>query len=369
VSKYDIDKFEKDYNKFARPKCIIKIEGTQIDDKYIQETVEVNLSCGYEASSCSFTLSNAFKRGENYAINIEDDLKKIIKLGNKIEIFMGYEGGKTKQVFFGYIDSVYLDYNWREGIYYSVEGLDAKGIMMSSYRSEVKKDIKKYSDAVTNTLKNYSKLIKKKTIEPTGEISTIIEQHNESDYNFVVRLAKKNNYSFYILNGEAFFQKIGKDTEEFFKFNIEEYIESFTMFSTLKNQVSSVTVRSNNEKNPDKPFEATVSAYKNIVDGSKVEAGGAAVINSKITKSIIDNSISSESEAKARAEAELNSISYSNSKGKITIVGIPDFIPDKVVTVEGFGDGYNKKYRIVKVIHKLNENRYTTECELEVNKL
>lgn len=361
-------KLRQEYGNFVRPKIIIKIANQELDKKYTKKSVVVELPSTYDAAICKFTITNAFEHSKDYQVELEKELKDLFQLGNLVEVFMGYETGSTKQVFFGYIDSIYFDYEEETGIEYFVECLDAKGIMMNSYRSTVKKNAKKYSDAVTDVLKKYSKLIKKKQISTTSEIETIIEQHNESDYQFVIRLAKKLNYCFYIVNGEAYFQEMGTDTEDFFTFCINEGVRAFSMFQTLKKQVSSVTVRGNNEKDPTKPFESTVSAYKSIADNSKVQANKVSIIDSNVTKTMIDNSISSENEAKQRAEAQLNELSYKNSKGTITTIGIPDFIPNKVVSVEGFGKQYDKKYRIVKVIHKYNRYEYTTECELEANK-
>ncbi len=368
MSKYTMKKLKQDYGNFVRPKITIKIANQELNSKYTKESVVVEIPSTYDAAICKFTITNAFDHSKDYQVEIEKDLKDVFQLGNLVEVFMGYESGSEKQVFFGYIDAIYFDYDEEIGIEYSVECLDAKGIMMNSYRSTVKKNAKKYSDAVADVLKKYSKLIKKKQISTTSEIETIIEQHNESDYQFVVRLAKKLNYCFYIVNGEAYFQEMGKDTEDFFTFCINEGVRTFSMFQTLKKQVSSVTVRGNNEKDPTKPFESTASAYKSIADNSKVQANKISIIDSNVTKTIIDNSISSENEAKQRAEAELNELSYKNSKGTISTVGIPDFVPNKVVSVEGFGKQYDKKYRIVKVTHKYKNYQYTTECELEANK-
>ncbi len=368
MSKYTIKKLKQEYGNFVRPKITIKIANQELNSRYTKESVIVEIPSTYDAAMCKFTITNAFEHSKDYQVEIEKDLKDLIQLGNLVEVFMGYETGSEKQVFFGYIDAIYFDYDEEIGIEYSVECLDAKGIMMNSYRSTVKKNAKKYSDAVADVLKKYSKLIKKKKISTTSEIETIIEQHNESDYQFVVRLAKKLNYCFYIVNGEAYFQEMGKDTEDFFTFCINDEVKNFSMFQTLKKQVSSITVRGNNEKDPTKPFESTVSVYKSIADNSKVQANKVSIIDSNVTKTIIDNSISSENEAKQRAEATLNELSYKNSKGTITTIGIPDFVPNKVVLVEGFGKQYDKKYRIVKVTHKYKNYQYITECELEANK-
>ena len=133
--------------------------------------------------------------------------------------------------------------------------------------------------------------------------------------------------------------------------------------------MSSVTVRANNEKDPTKPFQATANKYKNLITGAMTKPAATSVINNKVSQTIIDLSVDSEATAKARAEAKLMELSYSLCKGKIGIVGLPELVPGRIVKVEGFGANYNQKYYVSKVIHHIKDSSFTTECELEVNKV
>jgi phage protein D len=370
---YTIEDFRKKYKMFSAPCYFIEINGKKLEEQFSNKSVTVEIPAAYEAGSCKFVISNAFETSKQDTIEINKSLEKTIKLGNIVEVLLGYQNASVKKVFFGYIDAIYVDYSKKEGeIIYTVECLDAKGIMMNSYRSEVKTSIKKYTQAVENVLKMYTKLL---SIEATSigtsdkELTTLIEQHNESDYDFVVRIAKILNYSFYIVNKILVFQPLSKkkDSSILFEFNINDYVESFSMYSTLKNQPASITVRANNEKDPTKPFEATVTNYKNIIDNTDTKVKAGSVITNNVSKTIIDPSVDSEETAKQRAEAKLNEVSYGLSKGEITIVGIPEFVPGKVVKLVGFGSIYNKNYYVTKVVHKIEDNEYTTKCELEVN--
>lgn len=364
------DQLEKKHGMFLHPGCFVKLEGKELGEEFPLDEVTVDLPYSYEAGSCSFIVTNAFGNTSQTQVELRKELRQLLELGKKIELYLGYENGTKVLVFTGYVDGIYLDFNReRAELRCQIECLDAKGIMMNSLHSEQKKNVTRYSDAVQDILKKYPKLIRKRTIDDTGEQKVLIEQQKESDYEFICRLAKQLNYRFYLLKEEAFFQKHNADTEEFFHFNIDEYMEEFHLYTTLDHQVKKVVVRGSNEQDPAQPFEAEAVSYQSNVDRSKIEAGNNQILSSRVVKTIIDLSVTSESEAKARAEAELTRLSCFQAKGSVVTVGVPDFIPGKVVSVEGFGEAADRSYRISRVIHRFHKESYTTECELEGNKL
>lgn len=362
------------YDKFSYPQYIVKINGNVLDSKFTNKEITVELTATYEASYCFFLISNGFHLKGKDQITIDENLKRLVKLGNKVEISLGYYKAENKAIFTGYIDSVSVDYAKGEGILYTVECLDGKGIMMNSFHSETKKSLKKYSAAIEDILKKYSSIIKlnSNSIDKSDtEISVLIEQHNESDYAFVVRLAKSLGYGFYIENGTAVVQKIAEgDKNVVFQFDINEYVEEFKMHSSLKKQVSAVTIRSNNERKPSNPIEGKATSFQNIVQSGTVNAGAISkILTDRVSKTMIDYTVSSETEAKKRAEAQLAALYANTMEGSIKTPGIPDILPGKIIKVSGFGEGYDRKYYVTKVIHKIQNGNFTTQCQLEVNEL
>lgn len=365
-----IEQLEKKHGMFLHPKCIVKLEGKQLEEDYPLDEIVVDLPYSCEAGSCTFKILNAFQSKKDYQVDLRDSIKQKIELGKKVELSFGYETGTLVPVFTGYIDGIYVDFNREEtGISYQIECFDAKGIMMNNLHSEQKKNVTKYSDAVRDILKKYPKLIQKQTIDDTKEEKILIEQQKESDYDFICRLAGKLNYHFYLLNGEAFFQKANADMEQYFRFHIDEYMQEFHLYTTLNRQVAKVVVRSSNEQDPEQPFEAQAETYSSSVDSSKIEAGKNPLLGSRAVKTVIDLSVTSQKQAKERAEAELMRLSCFQAKGAVVTVGIPELVPGKIVSVEGFGAAGDRSYRISRVIHRLTKESYTTECELEGNKL
>lgn len=373
MARYTTEDLEKKYAGFVSPGYSIKINGTALRQEYCKGGLRVELTAGYEASGCSFQIYNAYLNEQDSRLKLAKDLERLMKLGNKVEISAGYRSGGAQSLFTGYIDSLETDYDKDGGIVLSAECLDGKGIMMNSLRSERKIGVKKYSQAVEDTLKKYASLFKVNgsNLDKTDkELSVPIEQHLESDYDFVVRLAKKLNYCFFIEKGEVIFRPVTKlSKESYLAFSINHYMFGFRMTSSLKNQVSAVIVRGNNEQDPTKPFEGKATSYKSLTDGKSVRANPASVINHNVTRTFSDVTVDSAEKAKDLAEAKLNELSYGLQKGFVKTAGLPEALPGKVAEIIGFGDSLDKKYFITKVIHTIKNDRFTTVCELEGNDL
>lgn len=369
MSSITFDKLEQEYNRFRDPCCKIKIEGTELPENLTVHDVTADLTYGHMAASGSFTVENAFQRAGKESVELKNDVDGLIQPGNRAEIYLGY-GKKLRLVFFGYIDGISLDFKEDgSGLRYTVECLDAKGIMMNSFRSEPKIGVTRYSDAVSDTCKKYPGLIKKKVIDSTQEVKSPIEQHKESDYEFIVRLADKINYAFYLINGTLYFQKKHSDREELIGFRLNEYLQEFHLHTTLYRQVSKVTVRNGNESDPGQPIEAAVDSYTDSVDGTKRSAGENKLLNRNITATFASPSAASEKEAREAAQAVMDERFEGRVSGTAVLVGVPELIPGKLCSVSGFGKAYDRKYRIKRVLHRLTADGYTTECELEGNRL
>ena len=199
-------------NGFERPVAYFKLNDAPLSgESLIYHDVRVTLTAGMEASDCTAEIVGQYSRFEDGELVLDAALESIV-LGAKLEVFLGYGDSKNAEsVFVGYVSSTELVVEG-EKTSLIVTAMDCKQFMMNSYRSLRKKDIKKYSEAVSDVLKDYSALYSGTVVEATGETLAPIEQHNQSDYDFVVSLAKKLNYLFYVVGGKVHFVSYKKYT-------------------------------------------------------------------------------------------------------------------------------------------------------------
>ena len=366
-----IPSLEKKYEHFTVPVFYImagesKLEGADL----LIENLSVVITSGYEASSCSFEVSSdKIYYLRDGGVTKHALLDKALVVGSKLEVKIGYKNADGAVVVFkGFITSVEYLLDGKEGFRYYISGMDFKIFMMNNMRSELKKDVKKYSDAVSGILKDYRSMMDGDSIEQTDELTIPIEQHRQSDYEFVVDLAKRVNFQFYVICGKVYFESYTKNSDSQLTVSPGKYLYKFRREITLDKQIAGVVVRTNNEQDPEKPIEAKVTTVDAVGDGQKTSKQVSKLIGDKMLKTIIDNSVTSEKEAQARATAELLKASLEFVSGEIETVGIPELIPGKYVTIENINDIYDQKYYITEVTHSINTSGFRTRCRFGVNK-
>lgn len=368
----NINDLAKTYQDFITPLVQIKVNGTEIDN----ETLLINkviceLTSGYEASYCSIEIEptgNKYKDNKGLSINNKID---VFKLGLKLEVLTGYaETRNLKPIFVGYITQIELTYDGRDKLIYQIEAMDFKVFMMNSKRSESKSDVKKYSDAVNAVLDKYSSLNDGVSIEATSEELIVpIEQFNESDYEFVLRIAKKLNYLFFVVNGKVIFKSQSSLKENCLSISPGPYLMNFKRVISLNEQIKKVKVVNNDESDPTKTIEGSADNITTVGKGSKSASDISNVIGNNMEKIIVDHEATSVALANARAKAELESLSMKFASGEFELIGVPDVVPGKFVTVDLLEDTLNNDYFITQVIHEFTQSRYRTFCKFNVNKV
>ena len=357
------------YNGFERPVAWFKVNDAKLSgESLIYKDVRVTLTAGMEASDCVVEIVDRYARFEDGALKLDAALSKLA-LGAKLEAFLGYgEAKDAESVFVGYISAVETDIEG-DRVTTLVTAMDCKQFMMGSYRSLRKKDIKKYSEAVSDVLKSYSSLYSGTVVEATGEVKAPIEQHNQSDYDFVVSLAKKLNYLFYVSAGKVHFVSYKKYTDSVLTVSPGPNLRRLRREVTLSNQVKSVTVRSHNPEDADKPFESKAASVTAVGGGSKSGAESSKLISNEVAKVVVDNTVQSEAEAKARAEALMNEAAMGFLTGEMELPGLPPVVPGHMVTVEKVDKSFNRDYFITRVVHHMDTDGFETTVQFAGSKV
>jgi len=246
----------------------------------------------------------------------------------------------------------------------SIECMDVKGLMMSDVKSE-KKVYDTYADAVKKVLNDYKALAKKVEVDTTPKLEHPIEQNRQSDYDFVLDLAKKLNYEFFAIQDTVYFREPRKITKPIISFEWGQYVMSFSRDIGLHCQVSEVTVRGYDTKNH-KVVEGKADKVKKAGKGTK-EADGVTTLIKGAKLTIVDETITTADEAKKRAEAELDRRSMNFVKGTGTCIGLPEIIPGRFLQLKNFDPTIDNDYYITNVKHSFNDSGYTTTFNVAVN--
>lgn len=369
MTTYTYQQLKQKYHDFSIPMADVMVSGKSFGENREQMLigeVEVEITCGFEASAASYRIYNCLDSdtGE-YQIK---ELKPYILLGAAVTIFLGYQG-RMEEVFRGVITQVQFIGEEEEIPCVEVNAMDIKGIMMANCHARQMR-AQDYSGAVREIFdKNtYQNLISQGVIQnleisstpdaskgQETNLSESIEMVSESDYEFIVKAAKRWNYEFFIRRGILYFRK-AKDTKEtLLKLGPGQGLFGFWISYNLSGLVNTVEVRGMDVKKGE-----AIVAKKRF--NHKISLGNKAKsLISQTERVFIDPAVHSKTQAECRAEVLLEEMAYQYGELEGNCVGIPELLPGSFVELEGLGLAADNCFYLKKVRHVLHtETGYRT---------
>ncbi len=187
---------------------------------------------------------------------------------------------------------------------------------------------------------------------------------NESDYEFVVKAAKKFNYEFFTVGGTVNFRKAKSNTEILMKLGPETGMRSMDAQYDITGLVGSVEVRGIDVGKGQK-----ISANKKLSD--KISQGSAAKgLVSSIQHVVIDPTIYSADDATNRANYVAENIAYRLGTLHAEFTGMPEIVPGRFIVLMGLGVDFNVKFYVTSVTHVLTtDDSYVTRIVAKASSL
>lgn len=363
------------YEEFDLPTVEIKVNDKSIMDakrSFGISDVDVELTAGFEASTASFSIYNAYDYDD--AEFDFDSIKNYVLIGSAVQIYMGYTS-TLQEVFRGVITRVNFLIEDGEIPCVQVSAMDVKAVMMAN-RYHKALSAKSYSEAVKEilsqgvyeSLKNDNIIVSLEISDtpdqsPVGadagtqeESDRMIEMVGESDYEFVTRAAKKYNYEFFVLGGRVYFRSAKCDNTSQFTVTSDVSIKRLSVEYDVTGLAESVEVRgldvgkakllSNSKKNSNKLSQG--SKAKSLISGSKFV--------------FIDPSAYSAEDTSYRANYLMEDMMYRYGTLELEMIGIPDILPGKFIDVKNVGKVISNEFYVQSVRHYMNrDGEYSTK--------
>lgn len=347
------------YENFKAPSAEITVGSKKMvagTDISIQR-LEVELSCGYEASGCVFEIIGAYEPEKTDFGKVAD----CIQVGETIEISIGYI--RRESVFKGYINNVEYSFGVDDGEYnIRVECMDVKGLLMKNRRLEFFTE--KTADAVVGKVLGeapVSSYLSGKELDKCPNEDIPFRSHMLSDYDLIVEQASKYGYEFFVLQGKAYFRKKQKVTSVLMELMPGESILEGSFSISGQSLAKKVVVCSIDENTGEQiKGEATIS-------GDFGKASKKLLGNS--TQVFYEAGVKDANEAKERATARVSAMAEKFGELNCTCIGIPELAPGRFVKVSKLSSIANRKYYIQSVRHVLDEEGYITYVKAGVNSL
>ena len=357
---------KKKYCEFVYPMVTLQVGGRNFAENknnLVLSDVSVELSCGLEASAARYSIYGVYNVEEGqYSFSA---FKEFVQLGSTVTISMGY-GGVMEEIFVGFIAQTRFVKYGGDIHHVEVTAMDAKGLMMvNSYARQMTAG--NYGDAVKEIFRGsmyqkmnadgiYRSIHVDDTPDKTGEqnrqpSSYTVEMVSESDYEFIVKAAKRFNYEFYVDTGTVYFRK-AKQTEEecLIEIGMDKGIRSYDITYDITGLVKSVEVRG-----MDTVKAEMVSAVQKT--SNKISTGNKAkALIGQSRKCVIDAGAISKEQAQYRAQAMMEDISYRFGSLECICIGMPELKPGHFIGITGLGEPCDNRFYVTQARHEISDS-------------
>lgn len=365
MATFEFTQLRKQYENFSYPFSVVEINNKDISkDKngLAVSDLNIELTSGFEASIASFTIYNCYNR-HNSQFEITK-VKKYIMIGSLVKIFLGY-GRSCREVFRGFISGIRFFSNEYEIPGIEITAMDVKGIMMANNNSyQLKAEY--FSDAVREILqkKAYTGLktaavINKLDISATPDKTSpaagqtkasdrTVEMVCESDYEFVVKAAKKYNYEFFSLGGTVYFRKAKENKDILLEIAPNTGLKGYEIIYDITGQTEAIEVRSMD------PGKAQLISTQSRVNQKISQQNQAKNLIKQSKKSYIDPTVSSQKEAQYRLDYLKEEMMFRFGNLEAEFIGLPELVPGRFIKMKELGNMVSNTFYLVSVTHKMD---------------
>jgi Bacteriophage probable baseplate hub protein len=363
-----IEELEKAHQEFYVPAFRIKVNEQDLLEKLFLEIVSVQVDNPLKGPDhFSFTINNAFNF-ENREFRTDPEkpiqfplISDLFAFGNSVEILMGY-GTAMQLMLRGKITAVQTSFPAGGLPQINVSGFDLSYCMGKG----------KNSDSWTNKTDSYvaTQLANKNGLEPKVTDTKVqhpkIEQNQESDWQFLRKLADRNGYELSVFDKDLKFAPPANNKEAVISLEWGRGLLSFSPEINIAEQISKVEVRG-----------WDVASKKEIVGTASIgeEPGrdpnrrsGAEMVKQVCKEQgelKVRIPVFSQQEAKRRAEAILKKRSELFVQGSGESIGLPEIKANTNIELTGMGKPFNKTYYVEQSTHTINASGYRTTFKVK----
>jgi phage protein D len=355
------------YREFYAPCYVVRIRGADLmrDLAVAVSQVEVDLKLG-TASHFSFTATDCYSQKlHSFKTGSGDDLLETITLGAEVEVYMGYGDIKSAPIAVsGVITQINTNFPESGSPELSIGGYDHGYPLTTGKHSRTLSDARD-SDfaqkiASLNNLQS--------TIESTSGQHKKIEQSQESDWEFLKKLADRNHFELYVDERKTLhFASPNDDVSAALRLVYGEGLLSFNPEANLAEQVSKVEV-----------YGWDIMAKKAIIGVASAgeesglsgrsggqELNGFVVEPGKRPILRIKQPVFTQAEANQRARAALNECAKKFLTGDGEAIGLPEIRPDRRIALANLSVPFSKPYYIQQATHRIDANGYRTKFKVK----
>jgi uncharacterized protein involved in type VI secretion and phage assembly len=268
-----------------------------------------------------------------------------LDIGKELEVRMGSMGETTTQSLFkGEIVTLEPDFH-AGGVAMVLRAYDRSHRMMRSRKQRAFQD-QTTSDIVRKVCQEHGLSC---NAESSGDPHKYLLQHNETDFDFVLRLGRRIGFEFTIDAGKANFGPPPVDPAPDLELSYPDDLTGFRPRITAVQQVEKVNVRGFDLVGKKSMLETATRARQATTAGISRQT-----VATKFPGAVLEiagQSFKTSAEARQMAQASLDHLANAYLAAEGTCHGNPKIKPGALIRVTGVGRNYSGTYRVAKSVH------------------
>lgn len=359
----------RNYGDFYVPVFAVRVDREDLvrDTLVAVSQVSVDMMLG-GAARFSFTVTNAYNiEMRAFATGRNKKLLDILTFGAEVEVCMGYGDARTTPLMLsGVITEISTNFPDAGTPELEVSGYD-HAFPLTTGQNTRSWSRASDSDAV-HDIASFHNL--QSDIQSTKEKRAQIEQNQESDFDFLKKLADANHFELFVDAQRVLHFHAPHDRgDAVVRLAWGEGLISFKPEANLARQVSRVEVYGWDPARKQKIVGVAQAGQESGLEAQGNSAGehlNAFVRDqSKRPALRIRQPVFTQAEANQRAAATLNERAKEFLTGEAEAIGLPEIRPDRNVFLDKLGEPFSKTYYVNQATHKIDANGYRTRFKVK----
>jgi uncharacterized protein len=356
----DITQLEQRHHALYAPAFIIKVNGQDLLSQHFLEIASVQVDNMLEgADRFTFTINGAF----DFERREFDHLDDLFAFGNAVEIRFGYQDiSSLKLMHRGIVTGVQTSFPASGLPQITVSGYDLSYCMTKGKQSR-NFDQKKDSE-IASTIADEHGL--SADVEDTRIVQPKTEQSQESDQQFLKKLAERNGYELFVFDRTLHFHPPSNDAPADIALEWGKGLVSFAPEINISEQVTTVEVRGwdvaqkkefiGKARQGDEPGRDSDGRSGAEVMKSVCRDGGELKVRAPVF---------SQNEADQLAKAILKKRAETFVSGSGESIGLPEIKADSNIDLRGIGRLFSRTYYVQQATHTISTGGYRTTFKVK----
>jgi phage protein D len=363
-----LSELDKSEGSFYVPSYVVKVGGEDLLRDLLLAVTSVEVSLKQKAAGhFKFVVANAFDWESRQFVGRRQektiDLLDVLGFGRPVEISLGYsQPSKLRLLLKGVITDIETNFSENGTPELTISGYD-KLYPLTNGKNTRHWEKRADSDVVRDLVAPTGLKI---SVQQTTPEKPRIDQNQETDMAFLIKLAERNGATFYAQGDSFYFGPRNNDKTEVIELAWGKGLMTFSPQANLAKQITRVEVYGRSATDG-KPIKGVATKGEESGKDSSRSSGSQrlaqALGNEASLK--IRSAVHTQAEADALAKSILEERGQEFVKGSGESLGLKEIVPDINIALSGLGKVFSKTYYVDECSHTISSGGYRTSFQVQ----